>query len=95
MLENDEWSFHLNQATRVLVNVNEKDVKIKHKMDRIYKYSSHLGGFDFVARAAGPPGQVRQDLALLSVHARLHLAPPFLGYDGSWGQQHNKNHQLR
>lgn len=60
-----------------------EDLKDEHDLDRTYGRSSHLGGFDFVARAAGPPGQVRQDLALLSVHARLHLAPPLLGYDGS------------
>lgn len=46
--------------------------------------SCDLGGFDFVASAAGPASQVRQDLTLLSIHTRLHLAPPFLGYDGGF-----------
>lgn len=50
-------------------------------------YPSHLGGFDFVASAAGPASQVRQDLTLLSIHTRLHLAPPFLGYDGGWSSE--------
>lgn len=45
---------------------------------------SHLGGFDFVASAARPASQVRQDLTLLSVHTWLHVAPPFLGYNRSW-----------
>lgn len=52
---------------------------IEHRLDY-----SHLRGFDFVASAAGPAGQVRQDLTLLSVHAGLHVAPPLLSYDGSW-----------
>lgn len=45
---------------------------------------SNLGGFDFVSSAAGPPSQVRKDFTLLSVHARMHVAPPFLGYDRGW-----------
>lgn len=52
------------------------------KYTNMGRHSSHLGGFDLVAGAAGPAGQVRQHLTLLSVHTRLHVAPPLLGYDG-------------
>lgn len=51
------------------------------------RHLSHLGGFDFVAGAAGPAGQVRQHLALLPIHARMHLAPPLLGHNGCWSKQ--------
>lgn len=51
------------------------------------RHFSHLGGFDFVASAAGPASQVRQDLTLLSIHTRMHLAPPLLGYDGGWSSK--------
>lgn len=47
-------------------------------------FTSHLGGLDFVSGAAGPSSQVRKDLTLLSVHARMHLAPPLLGHNGGW-----------
>lgn len=44
--------------------------------------SGHLCGLDFVARAAAPSCEVREDLALLTLHTRLHLTPPLLGYNG-------------
>lgn len=44
--------------------------------------SGDFGGFDFVASAAGPTGQVRKDLTLLPIHTWLHLTPPLLGYNG-------------
>lgn len=44
--------------------------------------SGHLGGLDFVACAAAPAREVRENLALLALHTRLHLTPPLLGYDG-------------
>lgn len=45
----------------------------------MYRY---LGGFDFVARAAGPSREVGQNLTLLSIQTRVHLTPPFLQDDG-------------
>lgn len=50
-------------------------------------FISHLGGFDFVTSAAGPAGEIRQDLTLLPLHAGLHLAPPLLSYNGSWSRR--------
>lgn len=45
--------------------------------------SGHLGGLDFIASAAAPACEVRENLALLALHTRLHLTPPLLGYN--WG----------
>lgn len=50
-------------------------------------HSSYFGGFDFVASAAGPTGQVRKDLTLLPIHTWLHLTPPLLGYNGRWSSE--------
>lgn len=44
--------------------------------------SGHLGGLDFVACAAAPACEVRENLALLTFHTWLHLTPPLLGYNG-------------
>lgn len=71
----------------------EKETGMGPLLARVYKnknadgHSSHLGGFDFVASAAGPASQVREDLTLLSVHTRLHLAPPLLSYNGGWSSR--------
>ena len=46
-----------------------------------------LGGFDLVAGAAAPAGEVRQRLALLPVHTRMHLAPPLLTHDRGCGRE--------
>lgn len=48
---------------------------------------THLGGLHFVATTAAPAREVRQDLALLPIEARLHLAPPLLQHDGGWGRE--------
>jgi len=44
--------------------------------------SGHLGGLDFVARAAAPACEVRENLTLFSLVTRIHLTPPLLGYNG-------------
>lgn len=53
----------------------------------------HLGGFDFVARAARPSCEVRQNLTLLPIQTRVHLTPPLLQDDGCWGRR--KKERLR
>lgn len=47
----------------------------------------HLGGFDFVACAAGPSCEVRQNLTLLPIQTRVHLTPPLLQNDGRCGRR--------
>lgn len=68
---------------RVCLSIMKTDGERKPKRKYNRKVShTNLCGLDFVACAAAPSCEVWEDLALLTLHTRLHLAPPLLGYDG-------------
>lgn len=50
-------------------------------------YGSYLCGLNLVPCSAAPAFEIWENFTFLSIQAGLHLAPPSLFHDGSWGSR--------